>query len=585
MWWQIRAVLSIAAVMTCLLFAARPTGREIKAWQARRLARGATELIEQGKYKEAAAKARDALQLRRTEPEAWRPIARLLTQSGKSAGSLDWWKKLDAAAKLSIQDRRDYAVAALTSGDLAAASAQVDVLLAQPDGPAPIDYILAAQVAVRRQQGDIALDFSERALKDPRITPNELFATAIMVISFTKPDSPPNANAWAQIIKLARDKANPMSLDALVFLARQGPNVSSQLPQQTASLSLPLNPPANSANAMRPAELAAALESHPKSGPFQQLLALTVRARDEPNRTGEYVAQALQRFGNGDNETLVALAAWLRDTGHAAEVLKILPLDRALQQRDLFVQHIDALSALGRWQELKDLIQSDRFPLDQMVKHMYLAAASAKLGETAATANEWQRALEFADTEEKSIGLGRYAERNGAWEIAETAYTKALNISPGLHSAYNGRLRTARARGETAKAQSISSEMLKLWPEDDALRNEDAYLRLLLGASGDEAASIERQAEVLVINEPANWNAKATLALAQLRQGRAADALLVFRHVRATGSEPPGALAVRAAVLAATGWIDGARNDARNLSGSPLLPEERALIAPLLASP
>jgi hypothetical protein len=49
-----------------------------------------------------------------------------------------------------------------------------------------------------------------------------------------------------------------------------------------------------------------------------------------------------------------------------------------------------------------------------------------------------------------------------------------------------------------------------------------------------------------------------------------------------TGAEPPGALAVRAAILAVNGYEEGARNDARLLGAKRLLPEERALIAPLL---
>jgi hypothetical protein len=44
----------------------------------------------------------------------------------------------------------------------------------------------------------------------------------------------------------------------------------------------------------------------------------------------------------------------------------------------------------------------------------------------------------------------------------------------------------------------------------------------------------------------------------------------------------PGALAVRAAILPANGYEDGARNDALLLNAKPLLPEERALIASLL---
>ena len=55
-----------------------------------------------------------------------------------------------------------------------------------------------------------------------------------------------------------------------------------------------------------------------------------------------------------------------------------------------------------------------------------------------------------------------------------------------------------------------------------------------------------------------------------------------IREPRVTGVEPPGPLAVRAAILAANGYEDGARNDARLVSAKPLLPEERALIVPLL---
>jgi Flp pilus assembly protein TadD len=74
----------------------------------------------------------------------------------------------------------------------------------------------------------------------------------------------------------------------------------------------------------------------------------------------------------------------------------------------------------------------------------------------------------------------------------------------------------------------------------------------------------------------------ATLGLARLRLGRNKDALAVFRKVRVTGTEPPGALAVRAAILAANGYEEGARGDAQNLRGERLLPEEHTLIAPLL---
>ena len=55
-----------------------------------------------------------------------------------------------------------------------------------------------------------------------------------------------------------------------------------------------------------------------------------------------------------------------------------------------------------------------------------------------------------------------------------------------------------------------------------------------------------------------------------------------LRWPRVTGIEPPGTLAVRAAILAANGYEEGARNDALLFSAKPLLAEEHALIASLL---
>ena len=128
----------------------------------------------------------------------------------------------------------------------------------------------------------------------------------------------------------------------------------------------------------------------------------------------------------------------------------------------------------------------------------------------------------------------------------------------------------------------IAAEIARLWPDDAAARNQDTYLRLLLGASGDAAEAAEREAKVLVAKEPGNWQARATLGLACLRLDRKEEALAAIREPRVTGGEPPGALAVRAAVLAANGYEEGARTDALLTSVKPLLPEERALIAPLL---
>src|SRR6266516_2086106 len=135
---RIRLFVFLGAMGICVLgvaiyFAAPSVGGAIKGWQSRRLARQAFALIDQRKWAEANAKARDALLLGSTEPESWRAIARLASRTGQSTPALEWWKKVDEAHRLTIEDRHDYAAAALFARDPAVAAPQVDFLLSRSE--------------------------------------------------------------------------------------------------------------------------------------------------------------------------------------------------------------------------------------------------------------------------------------------------------------------------------------------------------------------------------------------------------------------------------------------------------------------
>jgi tetratricopeptide (TPR) repeat protein len=593
-----------------IYFAASPIAGAIKGWQSRHLAHQAFALVDQKQWNEAGAKARDAYLLDQGEPEAVRAVARVLSRTGQSTTALQWWKTVDAQHRLTIEDRRDFAGAALVAGELATAAGQIDQLLAQKGGPAPFDILLAGQLAVRRKDPVLTVDYAQRVMADKRAKPYDILSATTLILSVTTPESPPYISAWKRIEDVARDPGNPASLDALVFLATQQPvaparstsndtstsfDLGAPAPQQQLApssligeTSLSLGPSATATpqgtGTMGLLELADALEKHPNARPYHQLLAFQLRVRQDPALTDEYVAQAVDRFGKGDDETLSALTAWLNSVGRARKTLELLPLDRAVQRQDLCLQHINALAALQRWDELKDVLMSQRCPLEPVAEHMYLAIARTRLGEAISATNEWQRALESAaNNSDKLLALATYAEQNHATDIADGAYTEMIKVEPKNRAAYAGRLRIAEASDRTADAQALAAEIVKLWPDDAAAKNEDAYLQLLLGASDGAAEAAERQAEVLLSQEPWNWAARATLGLARLRLGKKEDAVAVFRNVRLTGSDPnPGALAVRAAILAVTGYEKGARGDAHLLGQEHLLPEERALIAPLL---
>src|SRR5438067_896754 len=646
--WIFLGTLGLCVLGVGIYFAAPSSGRAIKAWQSRRLAREAFALIDQRKWTEAVSKASDAYFLRPSEPQSWRALARLASRTGQWAAALDWWKKVDEAHRLTLEDRRDFIAAALNVGDTPNAAKQVAVLLAQRTEPEPHDIVLAGQIAARQSDPVLALDYAERVLADKRTRPYDVLSAATLVLSTTRRDSEPYAIAWKQIEAVARDPKNPASLDALALLAQaealppispigsnasvslESPPAQSPTPaiegaaasagavesaqattpplestpeailetqsRDTLTLILAASPaPAPGGATMSPLEVADDLENHPDARPAHKLLALEVRARQDPALTDQYVADAVERFGNearlaqtyqGGSDladaTLLALVTWLNKIGRSAKTLEVLPEARAIQRQDFFLHYVNALAALQRWSEVKDLFLSEHSVVDPMVQHMYLAVAQAHLGSVTSATNEWQRALQVGNTAEKLLILAKFAEQNSVNDIADAAFSDAIKVELKNREAYTGRLRLALAANDTTNAQTIAAEIAQLWPDDAAARNQDAYLRLLLGASGDAAEAAEREAKVLVAKEPRNWQARATLGLACLSLGRNQEALAAIREPRVTGVEPPGALAVRAAILAANGYGQGARNDARLVSAKPLLPEERALIAPLL---
>src|SRR4029077_9494339 len=215
--------------------------------------------------------------------------------------------------------------------------------------------------------------------------------------------------------------------------------------------------------------------------PYHKLLALELRARQDPALADQYVTDAVQRFGNATSqaqlyqgsaepadETLVALAGWATKIGRPAKTLEVLPQARASQRQDLFLQYLNALGGLQRWNEIKDCLISERFPIEPVLQHMYLAIAQTHLGSATGATNEWQRALEVAKTPAKLSALANYAEQNSANDIADAAYAGAIKIEPKDREAYTGRLRLALAAGKSAGAQTIAAEITKLWPDDAA---------------------------------------------------------------------------------------------------------------------
>ncbi|HJT80906.1 MAG TPA: hypothetical protein VJ719_06900 [Chthoniobacterales bacterium] len=573
---------AVALVILIGLGFATPTlARAIKGWQAKRLAAQATLFADQQNWLEASKKIRAAFQLRYTEPGVWRSYAHLLTRTGQGTLAVEWWQKVSKSLPLTIEDHRDFAAAALSARELAIASDQIGLLLSQNQNPATADIQLAGQLATLRGYNRTAIGFAEQILSDSRALPNEKHVANLIILANTVPASPEYKAAFERIVQTARDESNPASAQALTFLAQQQAPQKLTAPSTTA---IDVTLPDVSGAAMSLKEIAQRLNTNPNSRPFQKMLALELELRANSQSEDALVKKAVELYGEGDEETLIALGSWLYSHRRFQTLLEVIPLDRAVQRRELLLEHIDALAALNRLNDVKEILVTEHAVMDPAAQHMYLAVVRLKLNDPTAAANEWIRALETADTPRSLIGLADYAEKNGKVDIADAAYERLIKKQPELKSTYLSRFQLAQSLGQTDKAHELALEIIHFWPEDDATHMREIYLRLLLDPSADTAVAAEAEAGPFVARNPWNGAARSALAFAQLRQGKAAAALNTLTEF--TPGIPFSAVSasVYAAALAANGWTDKARAQAESLKTESILPEERALIAPLLGS-
>jgi hypothetical protein len=631
-----RRRLVFAAIVLVLLliagfFGGRPTLNAIKSWQARRHADKAFTAMEKQDWLGARNEASAAYQLRPTEPQAIRAVARFLSRT-RQVDALEFWQQLEKIAPLTREDRQDEAAIAIAAGETSRAETAVKALL-ESQGADPAAWLLAAQLSIQKGAAEDATSALQKIFSDPRATDPQQLQAALLELSLASGNGQPDEranDAWSRIEKLSSG-TSAVALDGLVLLARR-------------ALAAPRTD--NREQKTDNSELADKLANHPLAKAPHKLLALDVRgAQPGANRDG-LLAEGIAQFKDGDANDQLALATWLNGKGLFQKTLDAIPLEKALQNREVLLQYLDALGGLGRWSELKQSLENERYPLDPVVQHMYLARCNAQLGEKTAAENNWQRALEAAGGDAgKLVSLGEYAEKNGIVDVAGQAFDAAATEAPKLRVAQQGRLRIVQRSGDTKKIHAVLADMLKLWPNDAAIQNDEGYTRLLLlrsnqpqveskkkkGEDGDQktedsgsqaanstaggrerfanrpreagnaspartsvlgktentgqAAELDQIVELaanLVVKNPRSMPHRTFLALAYLRANRTADAIVVYKDITVARSAlTPSALAVHAAVLAADGQIEEAKAEAKQIRDDQLLPEERQLIANL----
>lgn len=565
---------SLVAVSLALgLWLGRPALRAVKVWQARRSAAEAIRLLEAGEPNAAVTKLQDALTLRGNDPEVIRRAADFLTRVGHGKEAIAFWQEAEKNRPLNREEQRAYAADLLLTGNLPEAVRRQR--LAWPEGSegTPADWSLAMGIAVRSGDAATAATLAGRLLdgKAAGVTDRQRLEAASVLLGVNDPAR--REAGLAAMRSLADSGRTAESLDAVLTLTKLASQriLAARARQQAA-------PDVDTQELL---SLADRIEKHPLAKTVQGLAAIQARIIAQPDRRAALIQSAVDRYGaTANNDDLASLGAWLYAQGELQKLAAVLPLERAVGSRALYLQYLDLLGAQGRWEDIRHTIEGQKFSLDPMVEQMYLARCATQLHQPESAELHWTAALRAAGANpDKLLSLGHYAQSGGALPTAEAAFRAAVKAAPDLHSAHEALLGVLAAEGRTREARDAVHAMLAIWPQEAAVRNDDAYLSLLLG---ENLAAARDVASELVRQEPGSLPHRITLALAELRLGHASTALEGLQQIDPKlFASQPRFLAVYAAVLWAADHHPEAQKAVENLPLDRLLPEERALVEPI----
>jgi tetratricopeptide (TPR) repeat protein len=496
--------------------------------------------------------------------------------------------KIQAALQMNPDDlQANYAMAQLLTLSRRAEAFHFWQIVFSKGGGTAADRLEATKLAVFLKQLDFADIFLKQVLNDKPVQPETLRLAAIYcdlknesvsAIHFARAFLEVHPEATDIRLLLVRHLLRTHKIDdekeAKVLLWK---SLRDGGPEAPAAIQLLATAPDLTPPEIR--ELLAGLEKIPTSD-AAKLLKIDLETRLVPEAKNQLIANAAAEAKTSP-EKLLNLCRWLSQKREFETVKKLIPLEKALESKDLFTVYVDAMASLGQWPDLETIFSKKNLPIEPVLAELYRARIDTELKKEARAKFHWEQALLLAGQNNASLAyIGEYAERIGAWPQAAKAYEALASDPSQTRAAYQGLIRIAEKTGNTAGLRDLMKTLLDLYPKDPAPQNDLAYLNLLLK---NDMPAARHTAEVLFKEHPQTLAYRTTLALANLRNNNPAEAKKAYEGTTFDWTQAlPGWQAVYASVLGASGEADQARKLAQTIDKSRLKPEERALIQPWL---
>jgi tetratricopeptide (TPR) repeat protein len=239
------------------------------------------------------------------------------------------------------------------------------------------------------------------------------------------------------------------------------------------------------------------------------------------------VVDSLQtQFDLNNPEDLAEFARWLNQNGLAGRVESILTLDRALTRKDLFLILMDSYAFQGKWETIQRVLEGGEVPLERYLSHIFLARTYLETGSERRAKLGWQRVrLEVANDANKLQVYAQYTRKLGLYDEARLAYERLAELPIGQRPGLEQRLEMERQLQNTKGIAETLEAMAAAYPQNDPVKNDLAYIRLLRNERVAESVQAARE---LIEKYPTFFSHKITLALGLFRKRNPAEALQVF---------------------------------------------------------
>lgn len=538
---------------------ARKWHDKFQSWQARGLIKDALQLKEEDKFVEAWIKAHEAYSKDAESPEVLRVMAQFYTHMRKKEASW-FFGRLREKGAMTDEDVA-FEIESLAAGaETKQAQDQIEEVL-KSSKPTQKIVELADIVLRKNQRSRQLLQIIESFLADQPDNQEVRLLYGQRLVEFGTSDE--IQKGLAILWEIAGTDQKEPGLKALEFLDRVKTNTE--------------------ADKRKLVEL---LEVHPMVKEEHKIAALRRQVELEPGRKQEIIQKAMDDRRGAKREDLVALARWLTLENENEKLLEYLDLEMVRDYPPLLENYLNALTLLGRNEELAQLINDPRTRLTAAIRAFHKAHLAYVTKESWETVDDLLKeavaGLQVEGRQPTLLALADYAEKRGHLKVAEEAYKLASRHRRADMPGYEGLLRLSYRNGNTSAFLEAAQETVQRWPEKESFQERYLYSALIAGVDMEQAI---RHSQELLNSRPADSLRKLIVALGHYRLGNPAAAAGALQRID-LGDLSPGQGAVLCGIMHAAGYAEQARSLAGKIPDDiVMLPEEKQFLVLAKSAP